>query len=76
MNDIVGTSPNKNTGSTWERPLVGPDAKLNNRTAQDIELWWELIDRVIEVARLNSWTKTEVARRIGMAEGTFSQWFS
>lgn len=76
MNDTNGTSPNRNSGSTWERPLVGPDARLANRTAQDIELWWELIDRVIEVARLNSWTKTEVARRIGMAEGTFSQWFS
>lgn len=76
MNAIVGTSPNKNTSSTWDRPIIGPDAKLNNRTEQDISLWWGLIDRVIDVARLNSWTKTEVARRIGMAEGTFSQWFS
>ncbi|MBX8799257.1 AAA family ATPase [Ochrobactrum sp. MR28] len=76
MNDIAGTSPNKHNASVWERPLTGPDPKLSNRTAQDIELWWSLIDCVIETARVNSWTKSEVARRIGMAEGTFSQWFS
>lgn len=76
MNDIAGTSQNKNSGSSWERPFKGPDAALSNRTNDDIELWWVLIDRLIDVARFNNWTKAEVARRIGMADGTFSQWFS
>jgi DNA transposition AAA+ family ATPase len=75
MNHFTGASQMKNT-STWERPLHGPDPKLANRTAENIEQWWGLVDRVIAVARASSWTKTEVARRIGMPDGTFSQWFS
>lgn len=72
MNKHVNTS--QITGA-WERPSTAP-ALLDNRTPEDIALWWTLIDRVNEIARVNRWTKAEVARRIGMPDGTFSQWFS
>ncbi|KQZ87229.1 DNA transposition protein [Mesorhizobium sp. Root157] len=75
MNEIVGTSHLKST-PVWERPLAGPDASLANRTETDINAWWLLIDQVIEIATAQGWTKTDVARRIGMPDGTFSQWFS
>jgi len=76
MNEMVGTSHIKSTTPVWERPLVGPDASLANRTKADIDEWWGLLDRVIELGTTQGWTKAEVARRIGMADGTFSQWFS
>lgn len=76
MNANIGTSQLR-TGSTlvWERPTTSPDA-LANRSITDIEEWERLVDRVIEVATNRQMTKVEVARRIGMPEGTFSQWFS
>lgn len=60
----------------WERPIVGPDETLGNRSASDIAEWWQLIDRVIDTAGNMGFSKRDVARKIGMAEGTFSQWFS
>jgi len=75
MNQIVNTSQIKGAPA-WERPMSGPDTSLSNRTQQDIEQWWGLVDRVIETATAMGFSKAEVARRIGMAEGTFSQWFS
>lgn len=74
MNKHVGTSQ-MTAGSTWERP-VNPPVLLDNRSEEDIQLWWQLVDGVIETAKASGWTKAEVARRIGMADGTFSQWFS
>ncbi|MBE1439860.1 DNA transposition AAA+ family ATPase [Agrobacterium vitis] len=61
--------------TSWERPVQAPEVSAN-KTEADIEKWWSLIDRVIEVARQYRWTKAEVTRRSGMKEGTFSQWFS
>lgn len=75
MNEHVGASPFK-PSPAWERPLTGPDRTLSNRTATDIDAWWLLVDQVIEIATAQGWTKADVARRIGMADGTFSQWFS
>ncbi|MBP0439470.1 AAA family ATPase [Tianweitania sediminis] len=75
MNEIVGTSQIRGA-PVWERPLQGPDKGLSNRSETDIQQWWTLVDMVIAVATQNGWTKAEVARRIGMADGTFSQWFS
>lgn len=75
MNENVGTSQIKGT-PVWERPVHGPDAALANRTAADIQAWWGLVDRVIGIGSAQGWTKAEVARRIGMADGTFSGWFS
>lgn len=75
MNDISISSHMK-AATLWERPLTGPDKTLTNRSGQDIDEWWGLIDRVIDIATAQSWSKAEVARRIGMADGTFSGWFS
>lgn len=75
MNKIVGTSQIKSAAPTWERPVSAPDIGPG-RAAEDISTWWSLVDRVIEIAMPNGWTKTEVARRINMPDGTFSQWFS
>lgn len=75
MNEIVGTTQIKGT-PVWERPLSGPDTMLSNRTEVDVQAWWVLIDQVIAVATTQGLSKAEVSRRIGMAEGTFSQWYS
>ncbi|WP_234889902.1 ATP-binding protein [Agrobacterium vitis] len=77
MNKHAFTSPPTgqfNAGS-WERPLQAPEVSANKSEA-DIEKWWELVDRVIAVARQFRWTKAEVTRRSGMKDATFSQWFS
>lgn len=71
MNEHANT-----TRAGWERPLAGPDVNLGNRTQADVEKWWLLVDRVIETAQATGFSKVEVARRINMGEGTFSQWFS
>lgn len=75
MIDFSNTSHMK-TASLWERPLTGPDKSLSNRTDQDVDDWWGLVDQVIDIATAQSWSKAEVARRIGMADGTFSGWLS
>lgn len=74
MNEHVSTIQAKATA--WDRPVTPPDASLTNRTREDIQLWWLLVDRVMATAQQMGFTKAEVARRVGMAEGTFSQWFS
>lgn len=73
MNKHVSTS--QLGSSTWDRPVKAPEL-TDNKTPEDIALWWQLIDSVADVARENGWSKAEVARRINMADGTFSQWFS
>lgn len=75
MNEHVGASPFK-PNPVWERPLNGPDPALTNRTPDDIAAWWMLVDQVITIGTVKRWTKSEVARRINMADGTFNQWFS
>jgi len=75
MNEHVGTSPFKPSPG-WDRPPTEPDATLGNRTATDIATWSMLVDQIILVAATQRWTKSEVARRIGMADATFSQWFN
>jgi DNA transposition AAA+ family ATPase len=74
MNDLSNTIPPR--AGAWERPVSGPDASLSNRSSSDIEQWWLLIDRVMATAQSMNLSKADTARRIGMAEGTFSQWFS
>ncbi|UWU13248.1 AAA family ATPase [Rhizobium sullae] len=75
MNERIGTSQIKNASPTWERPFKAPELSAN-RTKDDVTTWWSLVDRVIEIATVNGFTKSEVARRMQMPEGTFSQWFS
>lgn len=74
MNTIVNTSPLKS--SAWERPATRPDPALANRTDEDIAQWNTLAEQVAAAATASGWSKAEVCRRIGMPEGTFSQWFS
>jgi DNA transposition AAA+ family ATPase len=59
----------------WERAVSGPK-QAGNRSQDDINLWHGLVDRLLPVVIGNGWTKSEVARRIGMPETTFSLWFS
>ncbi len=73
MNAYFNTTPLN--GGSWERPLRAPEPTAN-KSAEDIETWWLLVDRVIAVAKAYGWTKADVTRRAGMKEGTFSQWFS
>ncbi|OJF91728.1 DNA transposition protein [Rhizobium sp. 58] len=74
MNKNVSTSTS-NAPPVWERPIKAPEL-ADNKSADDIATWWALVDTVIGVATANGWNKAEVARRISMADGTFSQWFS
>jgi DNA transposition AAA+ family ATPase len=60
---------------TWERPSRAPEAG-GNKSQADVDLWRELIERIIVVGNTYGWTKAEVARRIGMPDGTFSQYYS
>lgn len=69
MNDSL------NTTSAWELPVASP-APGPGRGEADVATWSQLVERVAEVATGHGWTKAEVARRAGMANGTFSQWFS
>lgn len=59
----------------WSIPT--PSAEfLAKHPVRDVEEWRGLIARVVELATAQGWTKTEVAKRSGIAEGTFSQWAS
>ena len=74
MKDVNNTIGNR-AANVWERPLTGPELTAN-RTQQDIDTWWALIDRLLPVVSVNKWSKIETARRINMPESTFSAWFS
>lgn len=64
-----------NTTSGWDRPR--PTAEfVSAQSDEDYAAWEALTARVIDAATGNSWSKTEVARRAGVADSTFSQWFS
>ncbi|OEI84666.1 AAA family ATPase [Brucella sp. BO3] len=74
MKDVSNTIGNRAAGA-WERPLTGPELTAN-RTQQDIDTWWVLIDHLLPVVTANKWSKIETAKRIDMPESTFSAWFS
>jgi DNA transposition AAA+ family ATPase len=62
----------------WALPLLQPEVSDTRpgRSEADIKLWTVLTAKVSEIGELNGWSKTDVARRIGMPDGTFSQWYS
>ncbi|OKP69605.1 hypothetical protein BTE77_27830 [Ensifer adhaerens] len=69
MTEVSSATP------AWDRPE--PSQKfLFKHSLDDIAVWRELRERVASIAMANKWTKTEVARRIGMPDSTFSQWLS
>ncbi|PHR20412.1 MAG: DNA transposition protein [Hoeflea sp.] len=75
MNDTTSTSP---TQSGWSLPAGQPDISGNRpgRSEADLKLWTILVPQVARIGELNGWNKSDVASRIGMAEGTFHGWFS
>lgn len=71
MNTHISTSQLK----PWDKPAKSPEVG-GNKTKADVDLWRELVDRVYTVGKTYGWSKTEVARRIDMPDGTFSQYYS
>jgi DNA transposition AAA+ family ATPase len=59
----------------WELPTLSPEL-TSNRSEKDISDWGRLTAELKNIAEANGWSKAEIARKIGMADGTFSQWFS
>ncbi|MCK3776452.1 AAA family ATPase [Ensifer sesbaniae] len=71
MLEILNSTPTGN----WDLPE--PSAKFTAKhPADDLTVWEELRERVAKLARQQSWTKAEVARRMGMADSSFHQWLS
>ncbi|MDL2401284.1 AAA family ATPase [Rhizobium mayense] len=62
-----------NVNGGWDIPQPSSQF-LAKHPAPDVEVWRKLIMRVIDAATSNGWSKTEVGRRAGMKDGTFSQW--
>ncbi|TCU35421.1 AAA family ATPase [Rhizobium azibense] len=71
MNTHISTSQLK----AWERPTRAPEVG-GNKTQADVDLWRNLVDRIMTAGKTYGWNKAEVARRIGMPDATFSQYFS
>lgn len=72
--NIAANTTTANT-SAWELAATSPELTAN-RTEADIADWRRLTERVKQIAEEKGWSKAEAARRLGMAEGTFSGWFS
>jgi len=70
MIDMSGASLNK-----WHEPDPSPKF-VAKHPAGDVDAWRGLRSRVVDIAALQSWSKAETGRRIGMAESSFSQWLS
>ena len=77
MNDTTSTS-GQSPATGWSLPVAHPDISGNRpgRSEQDLQRWIQLTAKVAEIGQLNGWSKSNVAQRIGMADGTFNQWFS
>ena len=60
----------------WTIPTVAPKAGGAGRSEADISEWRELVGRVAALATANNWSKAEVSRRSGVADGSLNQWFS
>lgn len=46
------------------------------RSADDHANWARLVREIAELGTVNGWSKTEMAERLDVRDGTFSQWFS
>ena len=73
MNIAANTTTANN--SAWELAATAPELTAN-RTDDQIADWRRLTERLKQLSEEKGWSKAEAARRIGMADGTFSQWFS
>lgn len=73
MNNTQSTS----TEDRWELPTLTPTLNPKGGRAQaDIDKWHILVVRIAEISKAEDWSKAEAARRLGMPDGTFSQYFS
>ncbi len=70
MNELTSASLTK-----WHQPEPTPKF-LAKHPANDVETWRDLRSQVVDLAAIQSWSKAETGRRIGMPESTFSQWLS
>lgn len=67
---------NEHTSTIWQLPAETPADGSAGRDAGTIKEWRDLVGRVAGLGLANNWSKAEVARRIGMPDGTFSGWYS
>lgn len=76
MNTKTSTSIVAQNG--WTLSGQEPDVSENRagRSKADLDAWRQLTVKVAEIGTREGWSKSEVARRVGMPDGTFSQWFS
>ncbi|QPC44488.1 AAA family ATPase [Kaustia mangrovi] len=54
----------------WPAPRYAPEIGDD-----DLKIWGDLTQRMAEIAARYGWSKSEVARRSGIATGTLSQWY-
>lgn len=71
MNQHIPTTPTNG----WERPEPS-EQFIAKHSPDDLELWRKLTEGVAAIAISNNFSKSEVQRRTGMQNSTFSQWFS
>lgn len=64
------------TVSIWALPATTPSADGAGRSVEDVAEWRTLVAKVSALAGARGWSKAEVARQAGMADGTLNQWFS
>lgn len=60
------------TTPSWDMPAPTEEF-LAKHAPEDVDAWRVTVARVIEVASANGWTKADVSRRSGVADGTLSQ---
>jgi len=67
----------QDNSTSWQIPEVPETIRGGEgRGPEELALRAELAGRVAGIAERQGWSMAEVARRIGMPNGTFSQWFS
>ncbi|MEL6503461.1 MAG: AAA family ATPase [Pseudomonadota bacterium] len=61
----------------WDLPSETPEVgvETSGRTERDVKRWGLLTARVRDVALRNKWSKSQTAKRCGIPNGTFSQWY-
>lgn len=77
MLNKIETSPASafDEDNPWRTQAPSADF-LAKHPAEDVAVWRDLRDQLVALVRDQGWTKADVARRMGMKDSTFSQWFS
>lgn len=78
MKQDIATSPAftaDSAGGDWPLPdLDTPFADGPGRSENDFSAYCRLVTAVCDIASAYGWSRSEMAKRIGMPAGTFSQW--